>query len=49
MNERSSVRPQPDVLDFAEEHGMLSDRHLSNDFAVENGERIDEGGDTADR
>lgn len=45
MNERPPVRLKPDVFDFAEEHGMLSDRHLSNDFAIEDGERIDEAGD----
>ena len=46
MNERSPVRLKPDVLNFTEEHGMLSDRHLSNDFAIENGECFDESGNT---
>ena len=47
MNERSPVRLKPDVFDFAEKHGMLPDRRFLNYFAIENGECIDESGDSA--
>src|SRR6187402_406750 len=46
MNERLPVRLKADISDFAAEHGMLPDFHLSNDFAIEDGECIDQGGDT---
>jgi hypothetical protein len=45
VNERFPVRLKPHVFNFAEEHGMLPDLHLSNDFAIENGECIDQSGD----
>ncbi len=46
MNERSPVRLKSAIFNFAEKHGMLSDHYLSSDFAIENGECIDESGDT---
>jgi len=46
MNQRSPVGLKSGIFDFAEKHGMLSNRYLSGDFAIENGECIDESGDT---
>ena len=47
MNKRLPVRLQPDAFDFAKENGVLPDRRLLDDFAIENGERIDQSRDTA--
>src|SRR5436190_14136505 len=46
MNKRHPARLQPRVFDLAEKHGMLADCHLSNDLAIENGQCIDERGNT---